>query len=489
MNEFIGEGEKRTPVTREVDVLVCGIGPAGFSAAVSAGRGGVNTLAVERYGFLGGGLTAQNVTSLPMYTLVPVPELGITKPLAGGVYSELVKRLAKIGGAILGEDVVQYSWKGKLRGVREGGSIMTNTDSESMKYMCQEMFDEAGVKLLAHTMVVNAIVENNIIKGVIIENKSGRQAILAKVIVDCTGDGDIFSAAGAPYEQTTGRARPGHISTLGLTLEWRIAGVDMEKAFSCLKDRRKMDELLEKAYDKGEIPEPGPDMTAMGEGIYKRGHFGGSLVGSLGVFPYPYKWLRKGESLMWGPSTSGDVTNAADLTEAEIDVREKALPYLNWFRKNVPGFEEAYIAYTPAQIGIRESRRVVGEYILTGRGDIYRGKRHKDVVARIFRWTGDTPLTEEEPLGPLFDIPYRCLVPLQIDNLLVAGRCISIDHRAATFWEPREESSAMILGDVAGTAAALCVKNDVKPRYLDVKMLQRALVRKGFNLYEPTEYV
>jgi len=489
MSEFVTENERRTSITREVDVLVCGVGPAGFGAAVSAARSGVNTLALERYGFLGGGMTALNVTNLPMYTLVPVPELGITKPLVGGVYQELVERLAKVGGAILGKDVVQYSWKGKLRGVREGGTILTNTDSESMKYTCQEMFDEANVKLLLHTIVVDAIVENNVIRGVIVENKSGRQAILAKIVIDCTGDGDVFANAGAPYEQTPGRARPKHISALGLTFEWRIAGVDMEKAFPYLENRRKMNELLDSAYARGEIPEPGPDMTAMGAGIQRRGNFFGSLAGSIGVLPYPYKWLRKGESIMWGPSISGDVTNTTDLTEAEINVREKVLPYLHWFRKNIPGFEEAYIAYTPAQIGIRESRRVVGEYILTGSGDINQGRRHRDVVARTFRWTGDTPLTDEDPLGPLFDIPYRCLVPLQIDNLLVAGRCISIDHRAATFWEPREESTAMIIGDVAGTAAALCVKSYVKPRHLDVKTLQRALTKKGFNLYQPYEYI
>lgn len=467
------EAERKTPIVREVDVVVCGCGPAGFGAAMAAAKGGVDTLVIERYGFLGGGFTAQGISEMPTHTLVPVPTYGLSKPLVGGVLQELVERLASIGGIVSPSDVMEYrprlAFKGHL-------PYWTNIDIEKMKYMMQVMVEEAGVGLLLHTLAVAAVVEKDAMKGVIIENKSGRQAIQAKIVIDATGDADIAAAAGAPYEQSPKtRASP-------MSLEWHLANVDAKKVpgefiDSVYSSRKEIQKLLNDAIERGELPDPNSDVSL------RRGRLG---IGPPSEDVYgepPTRWPRHGEAKVWGTSVAGETTDTADLTNAELETRGKVLSYLNFLRKNLPSFEEAYLSYTPPQIGLRESRRVVGEYFLTGSGDITHSRRHKDVVTRVFK---DTPDSYKAP-PPLFDIPYGCLVPLKIDNLMIAGRCISIDHEAATFLEPREEPTCMILGDAAGTAAALCVKNNVKPRSLDIKLLQRTLTEKGFNLYEPVE--
>ena len=473
-NEFIVEGENRIPITKEVDVVVCGVGPAGFGAVIAAAKGGAKTLGIERYAFMGGGLTGFLVDRFPAHMLVPIPEYGLTKPLSSGVFIEWYDRLAKLGGALPRSDLEKD--RRKIAG-------MIYADPELMKFLMQEMLEESGAEVLLHTMVVDTVVENNVIRGVIIENKSGRQAILAKVVIDCTGDGDVFAAAGAPFEQTfastqnltrTSRAMP-------ITLEWRLANIDAVKAVT-LVGTKKLQEMIDKATERGEISDIGPDFI-LGYNVNSR---------KLRIETPRQPW-RPGEVPMQY-AISADSTNVMDLTTAEISAREKILTFLNWVRKNVPGYEEAYVSFSGAQMGLRESRHVVGEYWLTGDGDINRARKHKDVVVRVFRGSlyirgkdGSPEVVKtlsEEPQGPLFDIPYGCFVPLKIDGLLVAGRCISMDHVANLCLEPREESTCMVMGDVVGTASAMCIEQKINPRNLNVKKLQKNLEKRGFNLYE-----
>ena len=171
-----------------------------------------------------------------------------------------------------------------------------------------------------------------------------------------------------------------------------------------------------------------------------------------------------------------------DLTKAELTTRKSLLPILNFFREYVPGYEKAYLSYTATQIGVRESRRVLGDYVLTADKDIEEGLVHEDVITKsrllpIKGWSAYTP-----ERTPAFDVPYRCIVPKVIDNILVAGRCISIDHKAAVMGAPRDIATCICLGQAAGTAAALSVRSKVRPRELPIADLQRTLKMQGANL-------
>ena len=178
----------------------------------------------------------------------------------------------------------------------------------------------------------------------------------------------------------------------------------------------------------------------------------------------------------------GDFLRTLDLTNAEITARRALLPVMNFYRKYVPGYENAYLAYTGTQIGVRESRRVVGGYWLTADKDIANGLKHDDVIAKS-RAGSATDLSFYTPQNaPIFDIPYRCIVPKVINGLLIAGRCISIDHKAATLLSPRDVSTCMVLGQVAGTAAALAVKKKIQARNLDISLLQKVLREQGTNI-------
>jgi hypothetical protein len=191
-------------------------------------------------------------------------------------------------------------------------------------------------------------------------------------------------------------------------------------------------------------------------------------------------WQRFGETHGWGANYKGDCTDVVDLTEAEIETREKMIPVVDFLRRHMPGYEECYLVATGAQVGTRESRRIVGEYLLTSKGDISEGRKHSDNICQGRRNRGDSIVDAD----PAFDIPYRCLVPKSIDGLLVAGRCISIDHTAGLIIAIRDGIQTMGIGQAAGTAAALSSQNNFPPRELDIQLLQRTLVSQGMNLWD-----
>lgn len=471
VNEYVVEAAKKTPVIREVDVLVCGGGPAGFGAAYAAAQNDAKTLLIERYASLGGGISSWLVTGMPSYQIMPIPSYGLDKPIVSPpcAFPELIRRLGEMGGALLPADSEKYRPRGE-----RAASTWTSLDPELTKYMMQVMLDEVGVEILLHSIVVDAIVENNVIQGVIIENKSGRQAILAKMVIDATGDGDVAAAAEAPYEKAEVVNRPiGRL--LPMTLDWRMTNADIDKALPVLSDGARMRRLIQEAMDKGEIPYI-PAIRVLPESGNQLSTANISMF-NYGVLPKG-KWHRKGEISSFGPHIHGDCSEATDLTKAEIETREKILPIVHLLRKNVPGCEDVYLSFTPYQIGLRESRRIIGEYFLTLEDEKH-SRRHKDVICRVFM--SGRIVTD---LKGLFDIPYRCIVPLKVDNLFVAGRCISMDHEAASYLEPREENTCMILGDASGTAAAQCIKEKVRPRELDVKLLQKKLKERGYSLKE-----
>lgn len=407
----------------EHEVIVAGGGTAGIVAAVAAARNGADTVLIERYGFLGGTMTAGLVN--PFMTF----HAG-GKQIIKGIFQEIIDRLKDLDG---------YDEATKA------------FDTEAMKLVADRMVKEAGVKLLLHTYITDVLVtRKGSVRGVEVHNKSGRQVLLGKVTVDATGDGDVAVMAGAPYEK--GRLEDG--LTQPMTLNFRVGGVDAKR----MPPREEINRLFEEAKAKGEVSIPRENVL---------------------FFPT----TRKGEiHFNTTRVVKADGTKAEDLTYAEIEGRRQMVELMDFLRRRVPGFENAYLLMSGVQIGVRETRRIIGEYILTG-DDIVKARKFEDAIARgsypidIHSPTGEGTTIRRLPPGEYYDIPYRCLVPKKIDNLLVAGRCISSTHEAQA--AIRVIPIVVAIGQAAGTAAALSVKFDVPPRELDVHLLQRTLREQG----------
>ena len=461
MTVFI-EPERETPVAMEVDVIVVGGGPAGMIAALASKRAGGDTLLIERSGHLGGLLTGGFVTK---------PQA----PVVGGIPEELFRRVIQLGGAI----------GNKRYRLRDGAYtfFMSPTDPETVKRVAFEMMDESGVKLLLHSLVTDPVMEGDELNGVIVETKSGRQALLADVVVDASGDGDLAARAGAPYQM--GRGEDGRPQPM--TMMFRMGNVDMNKLVEYAKNN--MDDFTFTHFPRfdGPIPEESQRLNIVLEGFLKLQDKAADEAG--------YERPREGLNVKAGVGV-GDAfinstrvmdglgTDVRDLTNAEVEARRQVKESVDFLIGYVPGFERSYLLDTPAGIGVRESRRIVGEYVLTG-DDIHKRRRFIDVVAKGY---GVIDIHEPGGKGLHFEtveeyqIPYRCLVPKNIEGLLLAGRCISCDHRA--LGTLRTIPACMYTGQAAGAAAALSNQLDTEPRELDVSELQKTLVEQGAIIYD-----
>ena len=461
MNAII-EPERRTPVGQTADVVVVGGGPAGLVAALAAKRAGADTLLIERHGCLGGLLTGGFVTK---------PQA----PVVGGIPEEIFERARRLGGA-----------RGNIRYRLRDGSytyFMSPIDPETMKRVAFEMVEEAGVRLLLHSLMVGSVTEGGDLKGVIVENKSGRQAILADSVVDASGDADVAASAGAPYE--VGRRSDGVPQPMSMM--FRMGNVDVKKLVDYAK--KNPDDFTFTYYPEvGEsIPEEDQRLNIVLEGFWKLQEKAAREMG--------YERPRMGLNVKTGVGigdvyinatriTEGVATNVQDLTNAEIRVRRQVQECVEFLRRCVPGFEGSYLMDTTGEIGVRESRRIIGDYMLIF-DDIVKGRRFDDVVAKGY---GVIDIHEPGGRGLRFDsieeyqIPYRCLVPKKIDQLLVAGRCISCDHEA--LGTVRTIPTCMYTGQAAGAAAALSSKRKRKPRDLNVSKLQKTLAEQKAIIYE-----
>ena len=433
---YIVEAEKKTPVSLEANVIVVGGGPAGLAASVAAARNGAKTVLIERYGYLGGMITAGLCPTF----------MGVDRRIIRGIFSEILDRL--------------YAEKAASK-----ESFFTQFDPEILKFISQDLAIKAGVKLLLHSWVVDAITSGSKIDGVIIENKSGRQAVLGKIIIDASGDGDVAVKAGASFNM-------GGTPEQTLTMLFRVGGVDMDVLN---KLRKENPEFANKPHP----PSPPNHMfyrvpNKMVEDARKKGelHLSHETIQVIAL-PLP------GIVLVNAGHIIGMGTNVDDLIRGEIQSREQAVSVVKFLRKNVHGFESSFILDTPIGIGVRESRRIVGEYILV-KNDIIQGKRFSDVIAQNkmpidIHGPGDKHTWI--PLEEAYDIPYRCLLPKNIDNLLIAGRCISVDHETEA--SIRSIPCCFATGQAAGTAAALSIRNSISPKNLKVEILQKALTEQG----------
>jgi hypothetical protein len=401
------------PVTREVDVVIVGGGPAGLAAAIAAARNGVKTALVEQFGYLGGTATASLMACINGFRNQVEPDGTQT---VRGIAEEIILQLKALNG--LGNSPYQQKAYPTLPGQLTYSYAI---DTEKFKYVTLKLCVEAGVDLLLHSYFCQPVLDGDAVQGVIIENKSGRQAVLAKVVVDASGDADVAARAGAPFWQTLGSESP----RLNDGLMYRIAfgAARPEGGFAC--------------------------------------DFGSNAV-------------------VWGPGSRPiDGTDADQLSTAEVQARLRI--YEDFARKQAehPQLADAVLLETPPLLGVRQTRFVEGEYKLTAE-DAIQGRRFEDVVAisscPIIAYYGYRRYLEHEG----YDIPYRCLVPQKIDNLLVAGRCISSEQQP--YESHRAMAPVMAIGQAAGTAAALSCQQAVTPRRLDVNHLQQALIAQGVEL-------
>jgi hypothetical protein len=409
------EPAKKLNVFSEAEVVVVGGGPAGISAAIAAAREGADTLLVERYGHLGGMATGGLVLMINQFP--------------AGQCQEWRDRLELLGG-------VRDISKTKEPGLTRNSCMIA---PELLKCVLNDMALQAGVKLLLHSWGASAIVEQNKVKGVIFESKSGRQAVLGQVIIDSTGDGDIFASAGAEFSVIT---EP-KMRNAGIAMVFRIANVDFDK------------------FCDFRIQKP-QQWQAMRDEV--------NTVAGFHIGPVPGDRVDS----VWVNSfiTGRSPLEVADLTWIETNIRKAMLPIHDYFKNKVPGFENSYIYDSASQIGTRGSRMLKGENTLT-KMDLDAKKSYSNVVG-IFP-------SGAAPNGPFnVELPYGCLVPEKIDGLLVAGRCFSSDQVANNLFNVIPH--CVVMGQAAGTAAALAVKNQVQPRRVDIKTLQKRLIDQGMNL-------
>ena len=447
---------KKKVTVETTDVLVVGGGPAGIAAAIASARNGAKTILVEQYGFLGGMATAGLVG--PFMTSY---SLDGKEQIIRGIFEELVIRMEKMGGAIhpsktsAGTPYSAY--------LVYGHNHVTPFESEILKVVSFEMMEEAGVKLMLHTSFVDTIVDNGEIKKVVVINKSGLQAIEAKIIVDCTGDADVAFSSGVPFK--LGRDSDGLMQPVSMF--FRIRNINTEKVARYMEEHKLKDVSSEVQYER--------PFQSIVEEARKNGKFPLERDSVL-LFFTP----KKGEALINVSRIHNiDATKAEDLTKAEIEGRKQVMFLIDFFRKNIPGLENIELAEVAPQIGIRESRHIIGDYVIT-QEDVLNSREFDDVVALcsfpidIHNVIATKGRFEGVRNNKYYEIPYRTLIPLKINNLLVVGRPISATHEAAG--SLRVMPPAFATGQAAGTAAALAVKNKITPRQLNVQELQRTLI-------------
>ncbi len=538
-----GQGfSARLKVAKKKDVVVVGSGPGGVLAALSARRNGADVLLIERESYLGGMMTGGGIGGIGIngYTAATEGNPVVVK----GISMEILKRLQEAGGAPPGEPMTRPP-----------------IDPAVLIHLLDEMMMESNIEVLFNTIAFDAVMENNVVKGVAIANKSGGQVVLADVVVDASADADIAAAAGAPF--VVGRPQDGRHH--GGSMDLVIGGIDVARFVAYLKNQplltqKEREELeadrsrllgagrepntvlsldgktmvreprggptnwdeVEKAQKEGRRlplriatggggPMPGGASAPIKEGKYvplpagldrewidfiKKGEVPPLLGAARQVYPPPrfagigvirYGKIRADQMMSGVYECWFDTTSQEEISKAIIFMRKLNKVYLKFLRERAPGFENAYIVMESPTVGTRESRRIIGEYVLN-ENDLLDGKRFPDVIAiggprgpDAHSVTGLWGDGVNSMLTRPYDIPYRCLVPKKIDNLLVAGRCISTTHFA--FGATRDMATCMSTGEAAGAAGAISANSGIMPRNLDIKLIQKALLNQGAVLY------
>jgi hypothetical protein len=464
-NKKVKEPARETNVCSEADVVVVGGGPAGVGAAIASARSGARTILVERYGHLGG------MASGGLVILIPHLSDGTKERQIQGICQEIITRLDKVGGVLhpryedLGssdpglvrkwQDYLFFVMGGKLR-------LSVLVDPEILKCVLNDMMEEAGVRLFLHSWSTQALVEKNKVRGVIFESKSGRRAILSKVVIDASGDGDIFASAGAPFD---GKLDPSaRISRLALVFQ--LANVDTKKFSKFMREEHQR--YADLMYELERLGGFSLILRSQREDVVWVNNYFPKWVPNY-MKSFVTETAGKGHK-----KSSLSALSFEDLTWVEVNARKGMLITYNFLKENVPGFGKSFIMNVAPQIGTRGSRRLLGEYIVT-ENDIRSGIVHDDTIALC------PPIDANvSPEHPHMCIPYRSLLPRKVDNLLVAGRSFSSDLVANDVLNIIPYCVAM--GEAAGVAAALAAKEGISPGNVDIRTLQRKLIKQNVVL-------
>jgi hypothetical protein len=445
----VQEPARNVPIFGEYDVVILGGGPAGLAAATSAARNGAGVLLVERYGFLGGMGTAAGVTN---FCGLHANVFGEIKQVVHGVADDLLELIRTLDGLnpphlVLGKICAQAY------------------DMSALKCAADALLLDAGVNLLFHALGTGVtMTEDGDIESLLLETKSGRVAVRARTFIDCSGDADMAHWSGVAYEKGSAAGE-----MLYPTLMFKVGKVDAAKAGEAW---RTIPEKMEKAQAIGayQFPRHGAVVRPMKN---------------------PYEWRVNVTQLAAPDGSAIDGTDAGALSAGEIEGRRQIVDYLRFLREQIPGFEEAYVLDIPPQLGIRETRRVVGEYMLTG-DDVLGCARFEDSIGvngwPLEKHVAGNVVWEWPPIPESCgynQLPYRMLLPRQrqksqVSNLLVAGRCASMTHDGQS--AARVTGACFVMGEAAGTAAALALKANISVHDVETSKLQEALTRQGVFL-------
>ncbi len=429
------------PVFDGAGVLVAGGGTAGVLAAVAAAREGADVLLVESFGALGGSATMAQVTPMMSLQMADAPDFS-------GIGAEIDRRMRALGS-----------------GASSGGTVWF--DPEMLKFVLEEVALEAGVRLLYHTAVVDAVVRDGAIVGVIVENKAGRGVIEAGRVIDCTGDGDVCVRAGAGYESghpETGRNQP-------ISVRYEMAGIDLARfaawlatidpGFACELPLLHAASVWNTAWPL--VP------------VFRKAYDEGRLTWEDGLYWQVFGIPGKPDMLAFNCPEIFEGVNGVDpkdLTQAQITARKAILRQVRFYRETFPGFERSYVAGVAPMVGVRESRRVTCRYRLSDE-DVLLRRKFPDHVARsnypvdvhgAHLENRELGGREADPL-PWYEIPFGCLVVADVDNLLVAGRCVGASFAAQA--SLRVQPTVRALGEAAGIGAALSLARGIPPARID----------------------
>lgn len=477
---------------KDYDVIICGGGTSGCSAAISAARAGANVLLIERLGCLGGQI---NVSGPPGFTYAWLFNRRGEQDI-GGIMEETYNRLYEEGHALPHQ-------KAPIR--VKTGYTFSYVDADWWGLLMFNMMEENNVTLLLHSLVVDVLKDGDTVKGVVVENTNGRVELKGKIVIDCTGEGDIAARAGAPFEIVSKDEIQPH------TLSFTVDGVDWDEV--CKYIRENPEEIEWLGY-KGtssheevmEVFKNLTDITDLGEiqGFFSlrdkamaKGEWHG--FSGVGFFLFP----REGGKIQAHMQHSSHVpkvlpTDAWDLTRGEIEARRQIQIAWKFFKKYMPGFKDAYITRICPELRIREGRRIMGDYKLTTE-DVVEVSKFDDTIGKSHFPSGGHHQVGVDTLGAhkrekegtkpkvpkdngSYDLPYRILVPKKVENMLVAGKMVSTDRDPYL----RFLQQTMVTGQAAGVAAAICATKSISPRELekDVSELQRILLDQGAILYE-----
>jgi len=455
MMKHIKEAARTIPVMAQTEVLVVGSGPGGLSAAIAAAREGFDTLLLERYGCFGGVLSQVGVEGIAWYRHEQTIE-------SNGIGNEFETKAKEFGGSS-----------------KEAQSDSEALDAEMFKVVADKMVLESGARPLLHALAVDVIMDGNIIKGIIIESKSGRQAILAKRVIDATGDADIAARAGAPFSKASKE------ELMMVTVMFSCRGINRDVFQEYIREELKpsyadwageswgqrtsgKEETMFSPYIED------PFKRAVKEGLFSLGK-NISIGGTWSTLS------PEGDAtqLNMVHLLKKDCTDVWDLTMSEIQGRDAVLKAIAALNKYVPGFEKARLRNFGMTLGTRESRKIIGRYSLT-EYDVMNQARFDDTIGIFPEFIDGRNIIILPTTGRYFQVPLGCMVPQKVENLLVVGRSVSGDQTAHCAF--RNMMCCTVTGQGAGTAAAVSLKAGVPISNVKIDDVQKLLIKRGVKI-------